>query len=71
MMLMKVLLDIKDEKADFVMELLRNLKFVKAQPLTSHKAEALAGLKEAIEQVDLDKQGKNKLKSARQLLNEI
>jgi hypothetical protein len=31
---MKVLLDIKDNKAGFVMELLKNLPFVKAKTLT-------------------------------------
>ncbi len=38
---MKVLLDIKDAKASFVMELLRNFSFVKAEPLTPGKAEVL------------------------------
>ena len=68
---MKVLLDIKDEKADFVLELLGNLKFVKAKPLTTRKAEVLEGLQEAVEQVNLDKQGKINLKPARQLLDEL
>ncbi|MGZ5282165.1 MAG: hypothetical protein ACXWDO_06880 [Bacteroidia bacterium] len=31
---MKVLLDIKDEKADFMLELLRHLKFVKLNVIT-------------------------------------
>jgi hypothetical protein len=34
---MKVMLDIKDSKADFVMELLNNLSFVKASPLSPDK----------------------------------
>ena len=69
--IMKVLLDIKDEKADFVMELLDSLKFVKAKPLTPYKAEVLEGLREAVEQVNLAKQGRVRLKSARQLLDEL
>ncbi len=68
---MRVLLDIKDDKADFVMELLKNLKFVKTKPLTSYKAETLEGLKEAVDQVNLDKQGNVELRSARQLLDEL
>ena len=36
---MKVVLDIKDSKAHFVMELLNSLSFVKTQPLTSEKAQ--------------------------------
>jgi len=34
---MKVMLDIKDNKADFVMELLKNLSFVKATPISTYK----------------------------------
>lgn len=68
---MKVILDIKDEKAAFFMEVLKNFSFVKAKPLTPYKAEVLEGLKEAVEQVKLAKEGKVKLKSARQLLDEL
>lgn len=35
---MKVLLDIKDNKAEFVMELLQSLSFVKAEPISASKA---------------------------------
>jgi hypothetical protein len=41
---MKVMLDIKDSKADFVMELLSNLSFVKAEPLTPYKKKVLGDL---------------------------
>ncbi|HLF65975.1 MAG TPA: hypothetical protein VI603_19595 [Saprospiraceae bacterium] len=68
---MKILVDIKDDKAEFIMELLSNFKFVKAKPLTPFKAEVLEGLKQSIEQVKLAKQGKIKLKTARELLNEL
>lgn len=68
---MKLILDIKDDKAAFIMELLSNFKFVKTRPITPYKAEVLEGLKEAVEQVNLAKQGKIKLKSARQLLDEL
>lgn len=36
--IMKVLLDIKNNKADFVMELLQSLSFVKAEPISTSKA---------------------------------
>ena len=68
---MKLILDIKDDKAAFIMELLSNFKFVKTKPITPYKAEVLEGLKEAVEQVNLAKQGKIKLKSAKQLLDEL
>lgn len=68
---MKVLLDIQDEKAPFIMEMLKNFKYVKAKTLTSYKAEVLEGLKEGIDEMKLIKQGKLKGISAQELLNEL
>ncbi len=68
---MKVLLDIKDNKASFTMELLQNLPFVKTKLLTSYKAKVLEDLKDAIDEVNLIKDGKHKGINAKQLLNEL
>jgi len=68
---MKVLLDIKDEKAAFIMELLQNFKFVKAKPLTKEKAEALEGLKVAVEEVNELKAGKKEGQPLSDFLNEL
>ena len=68
---MKVLLDIKDNKAEFVMELLDSLSFVKAEPISKTKAQFLKEFKEAANEVSLAKQGKVKLKTAEQLLDEL
>ena len=68
---MQVLLDIKDNKADMVIGLLRDLSYVKIKPMHDKKQEFLDGLREAVEEVKLAKQGKIKLKSAEQLLNEL
>jgi hypothetical protein len=68
---MKVLLDIKDSKAQFILELLINFSFVKTKPLTPYKADVLEGLKEAVEELNLIKQGKLKGISAKDLLNEL
>ena len=68
---MKVLLDIKDEKAPFIMEVLKNFKDVKTKPLTNYKANVFEGIKEAIEEVKLIKEGKIKAISAKDLLNEL
>lgn len=68
---MKLLLDIKDNKADFVIELLKNFAFVKAESITPKKAQFLKDLKGSIEEVTLAKQGKIKLQSARDFLNEL
>lgn len=68
---MKVILDIKDSKADFVMELLRSLSFVKAEPISPAKAKFIKELKASVEEVVLAKRGKIKLKTAEELLNEL
>ena len=68
---MKLLLDIKDSKADFIIELLRNFPFVKAKPLTPAKAQLMEEIKESVEEVKLARQGKAKLKTLDQLLNEL
>jgi len=68
---MKVLLDIKDEKADFVMEVLHNFSFVKTHPISDNKSKLMKELRESIQEVNLAKQGKIKLKSFDEFLNEI
>ena len=68
---MKVLLDINDSKADFVMELLHSLSFVKSEQLTPTKAQFLHELKASVTEVALAKQGKLKLQSAKDFLNEL
>jgi hypothetical protein len=67
----KVILDIKDSKVSFVLELLSNLKFVKAKPISSYKSEILEGLSDAVEEVKLAKEGKLKLKKASELFDEV
>lgn len=69
--LMKVLLDIKDDKAAFIIELLHSLKYVKTTPLTPDAAEILAGLEKAIEEVNQIKMGKKKARSLSKFLNEV
>jgi tagatose-1,6-bisphosphate aldolase len=66
---MKVLLDIKDDKADFVMELLSNLKFVKAEALTPYKSKVLRDIKEAVDEVNQIKAGKKKAQPLSDFLN--
>ncbi len=74
---MKIMLDIKDNKADFVMELLNNLSFVKASPVSSnkkmspYKRKVLNGLKQAVKEMHLIKQGKLKAIPAKQIFNDL
>ena len=68
---MKVLLDIKDNRADFIMELLKSFSFVKAKPLTPAKAKVLEDLKKSVEEMTLIKAGKLKGIPAKTLLDEL
>ncbi|MEO8088481.1 MAG: hypothetical protein ABI763_16800 [Bacteroidota bacterium] len=68
---MQVLLDIKDEKAPSLMEVLKGLSYVKTQTLTPAKARFLLELKDAIEEVKLIRTGKLKGRSAKKLIDEL
>jgi len=68
---MKVLLDIKDSKAPFFMEVLKNFSFVKAEPLSAYKAGVLKNVKEAVEEMTLIKSGKLKARNAEELFDEL
>ena len=69
---MKVLLDIPDNDANFAMKVLNSLSFVKkAKLLCNAKAEFWEDLYDAAEEVRLHKQGKIKLKTAQEFLNEL
>jgi len=82
---MQLLLDIREDKVGFVLELLSNLPFVKteqvkqpnmvAEPQEEYRPrteeEILAGISEALHEVKLHKEGKIKLNTARELLDEL
>ncbi len=68
---MKLVIDVKDSKAEFVKELLGNLPYVKTKTISTSKARFLEELKESVREVALEKKGKIKLQSAREFLNEL
>lgn len=68
---MKVLLEIKDDRAGFFIELLKSLPFVKFKTLTPAKALLLEELKEAVNTINLVKSGKAKARPLSELLNEL
>jgi hypothetical protein len=68
---MKVLLDIKDNKASFVMEVLKNFPFVKTKSLSPAKALLMEELKEAAEEMNKIKAGKKKARNAEDFLNAL
>jgi len=68
---MKILLDIKDTKATFIIELLNSFSYIKMETITPQNAQFLIELKGSIQEVRLAKQGKIKLQSAKDFLNEL
>jgi len=71
---MQVLIDVKDNKADFVLEWLKQHSYVKIKSVTDKKAAKAKFLKELQEAVDFMKQvgeGKAEGRPAKELLNEL
>ncbi len=68
---MKVLLEIKDNKAVHLMEILKSLPFVKATPVSDEKTQLIEEIKEAVRQLNLVKQGKLKGTPVEELLGEL
>jgi len=68
---MKVILDIKDSKVPFVMELLKSFSFIKTQPLSDEKMRLISEMKDAVDNLSLVKKGKLKARPARELLDEL
>ena len=68
---MKVLLDIQDDKAPALLEVLKGLSYVRTEKVNDKKAKFLEGLKEAIADVKLIKAGKLKGRPAKELLDEL
>lgn len=67
---MKVLLDIPDNKAASLMEVLRSISYVKARPLEG-KALLMEEIREAVEEMKLIRAGKKKARNAEDFLNEL
>ena len=67
-----ITLSVPDQKYSFFMELIHNLGFVKKIDEDGpSKEEILDGIKEALEEVKLHQQGKIKLKTAQEFLDEL
>lgn len=68
---MKVLIDIKDSKVSFVLELLNSLSFVKVKTLSNEKADLISDIKESVDELNLIKKGKLKGIPAKDLIDEL
>ena len=52
---MKILIEVNENKAAFVLELLQSLSFVKTKQISKDKAEIMEGIKEGMEEMILMK----------------
>ena len=68
---MKLLVDVKDSKVDFILELLNNFPFAKAKTISPSNAQFLEEVKEAVENLNLVKRGNMKARPAKDLLDEL
>lgn len=68
---MKVILDIPDSKANFIMEMLGNFSYLTTTPVDNAKSQLIKDLEEAVEEMKLIKAGKKQARDADEFLNEL
>lgn len=68
---MKVLLDIKDNKAEHLLEVLKGLPYVKTKQLTDAKAQLMSEMREAVEEMKQIRAGKKQARDAEEFLHEL
>ena len=68
---MRVLLDIPDNKAASIMDVLKSISYIKTKTISNEKALLMEEIKEAVENLALIRQGKLKARPAQDLLNEL
>lgn len=68
---MKVLLDIKDGKAEHLMAVLHELPYVKMKTISDEKALLMSEIREAVQEMKLIKSGKKTARNADDFLNEL
>ena len=68
---MKLLLDIKDDKAIHLIEVLKSLPYVDVVPYNEEKEQLVDEIKEAVDNLKLVRAGKLTAKPAEELLNEL
>jgi hypothetical protein len=67
----RVVIDIPDNKFNFFIELVKNLGFKRVRPLSKEQKEFIDDLKQSLEQVKQHQDGKIKLQTAKDFLNEL
>jgi len=68
---MNILLEIKNNKALHLLEVLKGLSYVKATPISDENALLIKEIKDAVDELSLIRKGKLKGIPAKQLLDEL
>ena len=68
---MQYLLEVKNNKDKFVLELLQHFRFIKTRPLTRANMTLLSELQDSIIEVNEAKKRKVKLQNAKAMLHEL
>lgn len=68
---MKIVVEVKESKVEFLLELLRNLPFVKSATVNTEKETVLGSVRTAVEQMKQVKAGKIKGRPVQALLDEL
>ena len=68
---MKILLEVNNNKAAFILDMLKQYSFVKAKPVISGKAKLKEDIKEAVEELKLVLEGKIEARNAEDVINEL
>ena len=69
--IMKVVIEIEDDKKEFILNILTQHSCVKISPLKSEKLDIMSGILESVDELNQVKQGKLKTLSVEELLNEL
>lgn len=68
---MKIILEIPDNKASSLLEVLKSISYIKVKPLSDQKALLMEEIRESVEEMKLIKSGSKKAKNAEDFLNEL
>jgi hypothetical protein len=68
---MQYLIEVKDNKDKFILEVLKHFSFVKTKPLTKANLQFVKELQQSVEEVNKAKKGKAKLQNAKDLVNAL
>ncbi len=68
---MKLLIEVPDKKANFIIEVLNNFSYIKTKIITKEKKQILSELNESVQQINSFKKGKIKLRNARDFLKTL